>query len=205
MQFRFNEAVRMRRAVFLDRDGVLNESIVRNGKPYPPANLAQFKLLPDASAALARLKEAGFLLLVVTNQPDVARGAQSRDIVEAMHARMAETLPIDDFFVCWHDDADRCDCRKPLPGLLYSAADRYEVDVRRSFLIGDRWRDIDAGAAAGCRTVLIDHEYNERHPEYRPDYRTSSITGAADWILWILGNHGDASTKPDLHALFLNS
>ena len=173
----------MRRAVFLDRDGVLNQSIVRNRKPYPPATLGEFKLFPDAGPALVRLKGAGFLLLVVTNQPDVARGTQSRDIVEVMHASMAATLPIDDFFVCWHDDADRCDCRKPRPGLLYSAADRYEVDLRGSFLIGDRWRDIDAGALAGCRTVLIDHEYNERHPQYRPDYRTISITGAADWIL----------------------
>jgi D-glycero-D-manno-heptose 1,7-bisphosphate phosphatase len=189
VQFRLNELARVRRAVFLDRDGVLNESIVRNGKPYPPANLSDFKLFPDAGPALARLKETGFLLLVVTNQPDVARGTQTRDIVEAMHVRMAETLPIDDFFVCWHDDADHCDCRKPLPGLLYSAAGRYEVDLRRSFLVGDRWRDIDAGVAAGCRTVLIDHEYNERQPQYRPDHRTASITGAADWIL---GNRGDA-------------
>jgi D-glycero-D-manno-heptose 1,7-bisphosphate phosphatase len=175
--------------VFLDRDGVLNESIVRHGRPYPPASLAEFKLFPEASPALARLKGAGFLLLVVTNQPDVARGTQSREIVEAMHAGMAETLPIDDFFVCWHDDGDRCDCRKPLPGLLYSAAKRYEVDLRRSFLIGDRWRDIDAGAAAGCRTVLIDYQYDERQPQCGPDYRTDSIAGAADWIL---GNGGDA-------------
>jgi D-glycero-D-manno-heptose 1,7-bisphosphate phosphatase len=175
--------------VFLDRDGVLNESIVRNGKAYPPANLAEFKLFPDASLALARLKGNGFLLLVVTNQPDVARGTQSREIVEAMHVRMAATLPIDEFFVCWHDDADRCNCRKPLPGLLFSAAGRYQVDLSQSFLIGDRWRDIDAGAVAGCRTVLIDREYDERQPQYRPDYRTASITAAANWIL---GNRGDA-------------
>ena len=180
----------MRRAVFLDRDGVLNEPIVHNGRPYPPASLAELKLFPDASPALARLKTAGFLLLVVTNQPDVARGRQSREIVDAMHARMSAALPIDDFFVCWHDDADRCGCRKPLPGLLYSAADRHEVDLRRSFLIGDRWRDIDAGAAAGCRTVLIDRQYDERQPQYRPDYRTASMTAAADWILW---NGGDAA------------
>ena len=178
----------MRRAVFLDRDGVLNESIVRNRKPYPPASLTELRLFPDASRALARLKQAGFLLLVVTNQPDVARGTQSREIVEAMHARMAATLPVDDFFVCWHDDADRCGCRKPLPGLLYAATNRYEVDLGRSFLVGDRWRDMDAGAAAGCRTVLIDREYDERQPQYSPDYRTASITGAVDWIL---GNGGD--------------
>ena len=199
MQFGFNEGAPVRRAVFLDRDGVLNESIVRNRKPYPPATLAEFKLFPDASPALARLKAAGFLLLVVTNQPDVARRTQSREIVETMHARMAAALPIDDFFVCWHDDADRCGCRKPLPGLLYSAADRYEVDLGGSFLIGDRWRDIDAGAAVGCRTVLIDREYDERQPQSRPDYCTASITGAADWIL---RNGGDAAyrTKPDSQA-----
>jgi D-glycero-D-manno-heptose 1,7-bisphosphate phosphatase len=182
----------VRRAVFLDRDGVLNESIVRNGKPYPPASLEELKLFPDASPALARLKGAGFLLVVVTNQPDVARGTQSREIVEAMHARIAVALPIDDFFVCWHDDADGCYCRKPLPGLLHSAANAYEVDIHESFLIGDRWRDIDAGAAAGCHTVLIDREYVERQPQYRPDYCTYSITGAADWIL---GEGGEARVR----------
>ncbi|MEO7145005.1 MAG: HAD-IIIA family hydrolase, partial [Bryobacteraceae bacterium] len=112
----------MNKAVFLDRDGVLNRAVLRDGKPYPPASVDELEILPDAAEALGRLKQAGFLLLVVTNQPDVARGAQTRAAVEAMHAALARALPIDGFFVCYHDDADGCDCRKPRPGLLLQAA-----------------------------------------------------------------------------------
>ena len=171
------------RAVFLDRDGVLNEASVSEGRPYPPDKIENLKLFSDAANALARLKEAGFLLLVVTNQPDVARGAQSRAAVEAINAAVADQLPIDGFLVCWHDDEAGCSCRKPKPGLLLDAAARYQIDLAASFLIGDRWRDIDAGAAAGCRTVLIDRQYRERKPTAEPDFRTNSLTGAADWIL----------------------
>jgi D-glycero-D-manno-heptose 1,7-bisphosphate phosphatase len=171
------------RAVFLDRDGVLNVAVVRDGHPYPPETLEAFKIYPDAADALARLKHAGFLLLVVTNQPDVARGRQSRAAVDAMHAALRERLPVDDFLVCWHDDRDACECRKPKPGLLLESAVRYQIDLRASFLIGDRWRDIDAGAAAGCRTVLIERHYRERQPSREPDFRTNSLTGAVNWIV----------------------
>lgn len=171
------------RAVFLDRDGVLNEVVVRDGLPYPPASLEDLRLAPDAAASLARLKAAGFLLIVITNQPDVARGTQSRAIAEAMNRAIAAALPLDDFFTCWHDDADACACRKPKPGLLLEAAARHGIDLSASFFIGDRWRDIDAGAAAGCRTVLIDRHYRDRAPDSPPTYRAPSLTGAANWIL----------------------
>jgi D-glycero-D-manno-heptose 1,7-bisphosphate phosphatase len=171
------------RAVFLDRDGVLNQAVVRDGRPYPPQTIADLKLSPDAPAALAVLKSAGFLLLVVTNQPDVARGAQSRSVVESLNAAISAELPIDDFFVCWHDDSANCSCRKPKPGLLFEAAARHSVDLPSSFLVGDRWRDIDAGAAAGCRTILIDRHYRERPPSAEPDFRAASLQAAADWIL----------------------
>jgi D-glycero-D-manno-heptose 1,7-bisphosphate phosphatase len=169
--------------VFLDRDGVLNEAIVRDGKPYPPAGIHQLKLVPGAALALQRLKQASFLLIVVTNQPDVARGKQTREGVETLHAAIAAALPLDAFFVCWHDDRDRCECRKPKPGLLLEAASRYAIDFRRSFLIGDRWRDIDAGAAAGCRTIQIDRGYNEKPPQSQPDFHASSLTEAVEWIV----------------------
>jgi len=171
------------RAVFLDRDGVLNEPLVREGRPYPPERIEELKIYPDAAAALARLKDAGFVLLVVTNQPDVARGTQSRAAVEAMNDAIGKALPIDDILICWHDDREDCACRKPKPGLLLEGAARHGIDLRASFLIGDRWRDIDAGAAAGCRTVLIDRRYRERGPTAEPDFRTNSLTDAADWIL----------------------
>jgi D-sedoheptulose 7-phosphate isomerase len=177
------EVSRRRPAVFLDRDGVLNEVLVRNGKPYPPTTPAELRIAPDASEALNRLKERGFLLLVVTNQPDVARGKQTRENVEAMNRRLRDTLPLDDVFTCFHDDSDACDCRKPRPGLVTLAAKQYDVDLARSYLAGDRWRDIDAGAGAGCRTVLIDHGYSERTPASAPNARVRSLTEAVEWIL----------------------
>lgn len=169
--------------MFLDRDGVLNEAIVREGRPYSPATIDELKLVPDAAAALDRLKAAGFLLIVVTNQPEVARGTQSRSMVESMNSAVAAELPLDGFFTCWHDDRDECSCRKPKPGLLEEAAAKLGIDLRRSFLVGDRWRDIDAGAAAGCRTVLIDHHYQERVPDNEPDHRSATLDDAVDWIL----------------------
>ena len=171
------------RAVFLDRDGVLNRAIIRNGRPCPPASLDELEILPDVPDALAALKESGFLLLVVTNQPDVARGTQQRSVVESMHEKLRSVLPIDDFFVCYHDDHDACDCRKPKPGLLFQAAVRYELDLGECYLIGDRWRDIDAGHAAECTTVLVDRGYGERRPAREPAMRAASCAEAAAWIL----------------------
>lgn len=171
------------RAIFLDRDGVINQAIVRNGTPYPPASLDEVSLVADAAGSLHRLKERGFRLIVVTNQPDVRRGTTSKQMVEQIHAELAAQLPIDDFFVCYHDDGDGCECRKPLPGLLFQAARQYGINLQQSFLIGDRWRDIEAGAAAGCRTVLIDYGYNERKPEHSPDATVPSLGDAVNWIL----------------------
>ena len=169
--------------MFLDRDGVLNRALVRHGKPYPPANVDELEIVPEAAAALARLAQAGFLLLVVTNQPDVARGRQQRAEVETMHAAIRQALPIDEFFVCYHDDADGCDCRKPKPGLLLDAARKYEIDLSQSFLIGDRWRDVDAGAAAGCLALWIDRGYAERGPTHEAAARVHSLAEAAEWII----------------------
>jgi len=169
-------------AVFLDRDGVLNEAIVRDGKPYPPASAAEVKIIPDAAAALARLKARGLPLIVVTNQPDVARGTQSIAAVEAINDRLRRELPIDDFLTCAHDDGDGCACRKPKPGLILEGAARHGADPARSFVVGDRWRDIEAGKNAGCRTVWIDRGYRERSPE-APDARVGSVTEAVEWIL----------------------
>ncbi len=171
------------KAVFLDRDGVLNEAVIRDGRPYPPGGVENLRIDPDAPAALQSLKAAGFLLIVVTNQPDVARGTQLRSDVEVFNRALAARLPLDDFFVCWHDDPDRCSCRKPQPGLLLQAAARYGIDLAASFLIGDRWRDVDAGAAAGCRTILIDRRYRERSPAHEPEFRTVSLKEAVEWIL----------------------
>ena len=172
----------VRRAVFLDRDGVLNEPILRDGRPYPPSGLEELTIVPDARTALAHLKQCGFLLVVVTNQPDVRRGTSAQADVERIQEHLASQLPLDDFFTCYHDDSDHCDCRKPLPGLLLKAAARYGIDLAKSYMVGDRWRDIDAGSAAGCRTVLIDRHYNERKSAAAPDCVVVSLAEACNWI-----------------------
>ena len=144
-----------KKGVFLDRDGVLNRVLVREGKPYPPSTLSELEIPPDVPMALDRLHGAGFRLVVVTNQPDVARGRQTRAGVEAIHAEMRRRLPLDEFRTCFHDDADRCACRKPAPGLLLKAAREHGIDLGASWMVGDAPRDLDAGRAAGCRTVAL--------------------------------------------------
>lgn len=177
------EAPRLQRAVFLDRDGVINQAIVRNGKPYPPSNLQELVIEPGAADDLGRLRERGFLLIVVTNQPDIARGTQASEFASQIHAHLGTRLPIDDFFVCPHDDKDKCDCRKPLPGLILKASQQYHIELKSSYLIGDRWRDIDAAAAAGVTSLLIDRGYQERGPLHEPSIRVASLAEAVDWIL----------------------
>lgn len=173
-----------RRAALLDRDGVLNRTVVKNGRPYSPATLAELEILPDAPGALQALKRAGFLLVGVTNQPDVARGTQRREVVESINAALLAALPLDDMLVCYHDDRDGCECRKPRPGLLIQAAAKHGIDLSSSYMIGDRWRDVEAGRSAGCSAILIDYGYAESGPNgCRPDRTVGSLGEAAAWIL----------------------
>jgi D-glycero-D-manno-heptose 1,7-bisphosphate phosphatase len=182
------------RAVFLDRDGVLNRAVVQDGRPHPPATPEEMEILPGVAEALRDLRAARFRLIVVTNQPDVARGRQTHAAIEAMHARLASRLPLDDIRVCYHDDSDRCRCRKPEPGLLVEAAAHAGVDLAASFLVGDRWRDIEAGRRAGCRTVLIDYGYAEPSGP-PPDERVGSLQEAAEWILRQAGARADQEAR----------
>jgi D-glycero-D-manno-heptose 1,7-bisphosphate phosphatase len=170
------------RAIFLDRDGVLNQAVVRDGKPYSPMSVAEVVVPPDVPGALTRLRRAGFRLIVVTNQPDIARGSQSRDTVHAINRHLRELLRLDNVEMCEHDDADNCDCRKPKPGMLLRAAARDRIGLAESFMVGDRWRDIEAGRRAGCQTVLIGNGYNEELKS-PPDAQVASLGEAAEWIL----------------------
>jgi D-glycero-D-manno-heptose 1,7-bisphosphate phosphatase len=172
----------LNRAVFLDRDGVINRPVIRNGLPFPPESVQDLEVLPGVPEALALLRAAGFRLVVVTNQPDVARGRQTRAEVEAIHASLTRTLPLDAVKVCYHDDADGCTCRKPLPGMLVQAAADMGLDLSRSYMVGDRWRDIEAGERAGTTTILIENEYPEKKPG-KPAATVGSLREAAEWIL----------------------
>lgn len=173
------------KAIFLDRDGVINKSIVKNGKPYPPASLHELEIIPGVTDALNSLHAAGFLLIVVTNQPDVARGTTEKKIVEEINNYLQQHLLLDEVFVCYHDDIDKCSCRKPLPGLLLQAADKYKINLAQSFMVGDRWKDIDAGKNAGCKTIWIDAGYTEKVPSSDPDFIAKSLKEATNWILRI--------------------
>jgi D-glycero-D-manno-heptose 1,7-bisphosphate phosphatase len=177
--------MKLNKAVFLDRDGVINRPIIIDGKPYPPRTIAKFEILPGVDQACATLRDAGYLLVVVTNQPDVGRGLLEKESVEAMHNAMARQLPIDRVEVCYHAGArfgQDCECRKPRPGMLINAAAALDIDLSRSFLIGDRWRDIDCGKRAGCRTVFINWGYHETLRE-QPDFSATSLSEAVEWIL----------------------
>ncbi|MGE3622607.1 MAG: D-glycero-alpha-D-manno-heptose-1,7-bisphosphate 7-phosphatase [Bdellovibrionales bacterium] len=171
----------MNKAVFLDRDGVLNRAIVKNGKPYAPRSLEDFILNPDMDQ-LIRLKNLGYRLIVVTNQPDVANGFITRQFVEALHARLRQAFPFDDILACLHGSKDGCECRKPKPGMLYRAREAFNICLANSYMIGDRWSDVMAGQAAGCATVFLDYGYKECAPEISPDYICRSLAAAIEWI-----------------------
>jgi D-glycero-D-manno-heptose 1,7-bisphosphate phosphatase len=171
-----------RRGVFLDRDGVLNRAIIKGGKPFPPSALAELEVLPGVDEACRELQTAGFALVMVTNQPDVARGTQTQAAVDEINELLARRLGLDAVKVCYHDDEQCCLCRKPKPGLLSEAAEELQIDLAASFMIGDRWKDIEAGHRAGCKTIFIDSGHLEERAG-RPDCEVLSLKEAADWIL----------------------
>ena len=174
----------VKRAVFLDRDGVINRAIERDGKPFAPTSYSEFEIYPEVPSACAKLKAAGFLLIVATNQPDVGRGTMKQEVVESIHAEMCRQLPINRVEVCYDSGhgAVESEFRKPKPGMLLRAAADLKIDLAQSWMVGDRWRDIDCGHAAGCKTVLIDRHYAEALKQ-KPDFSAGNLAGAADIIL----------------------
>lgn len=169
----------MNAAVFLDRDGVLNEVIMRDGMPGSPRALHELRLVPDIEA-VRRLREAGLLVFIVTNQPDVSRGHVSLALVESMIDAIRAVVPVDDYRVCIHEDHHQCACRKPKAGMLHDLARRWHVDPGRSFVIGDMWRDVEAARAAGCRSVLVRRSYNE---DTSADDVVDSLAEAVDLVV----------------------
>ena len=170
------------KAVFLDRDGVINRAIIRDGKPYAPRELSEFEVLPDVERACEALVGAGFLLFVVTNQPDIGNGLVSVDIVEKMHQKLLTLLPITKIYTCPHKQGDGCECRKPKSGMLLAAQQEFLLDMAESFMIGDRYSDICAGITAGCKSVFIDNHYFET-PDFYVTMRTQNLWQASACIL----------------------
>lgn len=171
----------MQKAIFLDRDGVLNKLIIREGKAQAPYTIEEFALYPGVEKALFLIKQKGYLAIVVTNQPDVARGWVKKESVEMINSKIRELLPIDDIKICFHTNADKCLCRKPLPGMLLEAAKEWDIDLQKSFMFGDRYGDMAAGFMAGCKTVLIgDGDDQGEHPS--PDFRADLLINGICYI-----------------------
>ena len=168
------------KAIFLDSDGVLNVAPIVNGKPAAPSSLAELVIPAEVKPALDRLKAAGYILICVTNKPDVERGLMTQAALDAIYTKMRAELPLDDVCICYREGSD---CYKPKPGMLLTSAKKYNIVLSKSFMVGDRWRDIEAGQNAGCKTVWIDRHYSERKPDPAADYTAQSLTQAVDWIL----------------------
>jgi transaldolase len=181
--------------VFLDRDGVLNDAVVRDGRPHPPPSLADLTVPANVPVLVRRLREAGYVTVGVTNQPDVARGRQSRVVADALNDAVGRAAGLDALLVCYHDDRDHCACRKPAPGLLTEAARRLHLDLAASIMVGDRWRDVVAGQRAGCRTVFIDYDYREEKPMPPADATVRSLEEGVTWILG--GPAAGPSVRPE--------
>lgn len=177
-----NDPGALNSAVYLDRDGVINSVELKDGRPHPPGSLKSFSFLPGVGDAVAALSNGGYKIIVVTNQPDVATGRQEQSVVDEMHQKIRASMPVDDIKVCFHIDEDGCECRKPKPGMLLEAASEWSIDLDVSFMVGDRWRDVAAGKAAGCRTILIQSNYSERQAD-NPDSVVGSLLEASNLIL----------------------
>lgn len=167
----------LKKGIFLDRDGVINKAIVRNGIPYPPREKFDFEILEGVKDAVEILHKSRILPVVITNQPDVSRGLISEELVEWQHSKLNEVLGIEHFYTCYHDDSDLCNCRKPKIGLIKEASHRLNIMTERSYLVGDRWRDIQAGQESGCTCFFIDYQYNEKQP-LPPFYTVNSLIEA---------------------------
>ncbi len=171
------------KAIFLDRDGVLNKAIIKNSKPYPPSKIEELEILPGVFEGIELLKHSGFKLIVITNQPDVARGTSKKETVDEINNKILETLKVDEIISCFHDDIDNCDCRKPKPGMILQAVKKWNIDLSLSYLIGDRWRDIQTAKNIGLNSILIKYNYDEK--KINADFECYNLEEAANFILRI--------------------
>jgi D-glycero-D-manno-heptose 1,7-bisphosphate phosphatase len=172
----------MRPGVLLDRDGVLSRVVLREGRGVSPRSFAEFEFLPGVRAAVASLRGVGLPVVVVTNQPDIARGLLQPEELERMHEHLRAHVPVDRIHACTHDDADGCACRKPRPGLLLRAAAEFHLDLERSWMVGDSWKDVEAARAAGCRMIFVAGAHAEPGTS-QPERVAVSLPDAVEIIL----------------------
>ena len=169
----------MKKAAFLDRDGVINKVFIENGSPISPPSFEKLEILPGVKESIIRLKKLNFICLVITNQPDISRGKITKEIVDKMNNHLKNEIKFDDIFVCYHDDHHNCKCRKPKNGLILDASKKWNIDLKNSFMIGDRWKDIKAGASAGCKTIFIDNKYKESESkQIKASFTTDTLLNA---------------------------
>jgi len=174
----------MNKAVFLDRDGVVNKPMIKEGKPYPPLSINELELMPGVVEGCKILRSAGYLLVIATNQPDVGRGTMSQDVVEEIHRHLQTEIGFDRIEVCYESGNGGLEypMRKPAPGMLLHAASNMNIDLTGSWMIGDRWRDVDCGTNAGCKTIFIDLEYSEKLHS-KPNFIVKNFSEAVAKIL----------------------
>ena len=172
---------RNRKAIFLDRDGTLNKAYIENGLPISPSSLNKFKIIKGVKKSINRLKKLNFLCILITNQPDVFRGKISKKTVVKMNSYIKKKIKLDDMFVCYHDNEHNCSCRKPKPGLLLKASKKWKIDLKKSFMIGDRWKDILAGKKVGCKTIFINNNY-KNDKKVKADFTFKSLLKAVNKI-----------------------
>lgn len=180
--------MKKRRAVFFDRDGVLNKSVVENGLPFGPVDAESLEITDGAKELLVKLKEKGFVLICVTNQPDVSRGTRTLENVLAMNELVKKLLPLDELYACLHDNHHNCSCRKPKPGMILQGAEDFDLNLHDSFMIGDRRGDIEAGRRAGTTTIFIDHGYVEKKPDPPANFSCETLAEAVEYILKLEGH-----------------
>jgi D-glycero-D-manno-heptose 1,7-bisphosphate phosphatase len=171
------------KAIFLDRDGVLNKAIVRNRKPYPPSTIDELEILEGVYEGVELLKHSGYRLIVITNQPDVSRGLTTIEKVNEINNSIIQLLNVDEIMCCFHDDNENCECRKPKPGMILEAVKKWNIDLSVSYLIGDRWRDIQTAKNIGLTSILIKYDYDEK--KINADFECNNLEEAANYILKI--------------------
>jgi D-glycero-D-manno-heptose 1,7-bisphosphate phosphatase len=172
----------MNKSVFFDRDGIINKALVKNNKPYSPLTVKEFKFTDYIKLGCEALERAGFFLFIVTNQPEISRGNLQQNELNLINLLIYQTLPVKEILVCPHSHEDLCSCRKPSAKMISDAANSYNIDLKNSWLIGDRWKDIDCGFKAGCKTIFVDYNYDEILKE-KPNFIVSSVSSAINIIL----------------------